>query len=189
MRRLALTLLLASLAIAPLGVRAERIERGLLAPSAELPAQVAAGGMLRLRVRVASGLTPPPGVQSERALRGFALRLCEPRSEAADSIAESARTGAEGGLAGDTAASCLPLTVRNVRPVDAHSLVYRVEAPVPARFPTGVYDVELRYPGGSGRAERAAQVLDAAQTDEPSREAADVPSEARGGGCALRPPS
>jgi hypothetical protein len=129
MRRLALVLL-SSLTLTGANAEAEST-RALLVPSRAVPLRVNAGEPLNLIVRVASGLTPPPGVQSERALRGFALRLCD--------AAESQTPRQE---------ACRAVAVRNVRPVDAHSFVYRVEAPLPAAFAGGAYDVELRFPGG-----------------------------------------
>ncbi len=110
--------------------------RGLEAPTAQRPAHVACGEQLELLVRVASGLTPPPGIQSERALRGFAARLC------ADGIAMAA-----------PARLCTPLFVRNVRPRDPHSLLYRMQMVVPVALARGRYDLDVRFPGGSDHAD------------------------------------
>ncbi len=115
--------------------------RGLEQPSSERPAQVARGGGLELRVHVGSALTPPPGVQTERALRGFAARLC------ADGVPIAA-----------PARMCLPLVVRNVRPRDAQSLVYRMQMRVPDALAEGRYDLDVRFPGGSDRAAGAVWV-------------------------------
>jgi len=139
-RRLALALL-SSLAAAG-HATAEPPTRGLLAPSESEPVRVEAGEKLALLVRVASGLTPPPGVQSERALRGFVVRLCK-ASSAVPPVADP---------------PCRALSVRNVRPVDGHSFVYRVEVPTPATFAAGSYDLELRYPGGEASLAQAVLV-------------------------------
>lgn len=112
--------------------------RGLLAPREDAPARVAPGGRWFLHVRTGTGLTPPPGLQEPRAHRGFGVRLC----------ARGLPLGAE-------AYSCFALPVRDVRPVDSHSLVYRVEVPLPAWVAPWVYDVGLRFPGGSDEAAAA----------------------------------
>ena len=134
--------------------------RGVLAPTPEAPAEVQGGQPLSMMVRVASGLTPPPGIQTERALRGFAARLC----------------GSSG---------CTPLIVRNVRPIDAHSFVYRVEAPLPTDVESGLYDLELRFPGGTGYVPRAVRVspLHRAVAPAPPQE-----RQLASGGCALNSP-
>ncbi|MET0286994.1 MAG: hypothetical protein ABW352_21100 [Polyangiales bacterium] len=100
-----------------LPVRAERglLEQGQLA--------VQAGTRLRVELESAHGLTPPPGIQNERALRGFSARLC------AD-------------------ARCVPLEALDVRPRDGWSLVYRAEFAVPAEVMPGHYALDVRYPGG-----------------------------------------
>ena len=139
MTRLALlSLVLACAASA----RADALVRGLISPSREQPSALHAGERLQMTVRVASGLTPPPGVQTERALRGFVARACSER--ATSTTGEPER--------------CTRLTVRNVRPTDAHSLIYRVEAPLPRDLPAGLYHLELRFPGGVSRAPHALRV-------------------------------
>lgn len=115
--------------------RAQPRGRGLIAPSSAEPIMIAQEGELRVTVRVATGLTPPPGVQTERALRGFGLRLC----------ASEARV-------------CTPVAVRNVRPLAAHSLAYRVEARLPVGLSPGMYDLELRFPGGSDQCTRCVRL-------------------------------
>jgi hypothetical protein len=105
--------------------------RGLLSPTRDSPAFAQRGGQLFVDVQVASGLTPPPGIQSERALRGFVARLC-----------------ADGAALGGPARLCTPTAVRDVRPHAGHSLVYRVELRVPFGLAPGRYDLELRFPGG-----------------------------------------
>jgi hypothetical protein len=95
-------------------------ERGLLGRG---PRAVQAGARLQVELESAHGLTPPPGIQNERALRGFAARLC------AD-------------------ARCVPLDALDVRPRDGWSLVYRAEFAVPAELEPGHYELDVRYPGG-----------------------------------------
>ena len=121
-----------------------RAERELLAPRTESPAVVAPGALLSLQVDVATGLTPPPGIQEDRALRMFAVSLC-----------------ADGIDLGGGARRCFPLAVRNVRPLDGSSLRYRVEAPVPVWVAPWIYDLTLRFPGGQVAAPRAVIVRDA----------------------------
>src|SRR5690606_15490451 len=61
-----------------------------------------------------------------------------------------------GGLPlGAAAHHCFALPVRDVRPVDSHSLLYRIEVPVPAWVAPWVYDVGVRFPGGSDEAAAA----------------------------------
>jgi hypothetical protein len=105
--------------------------RRLIAPAAGQPARALPGGVLQLLVEVATGLTPPPGLQEDRAHRGFSISLC-----------------ARGLPLGAPERSCFPLVVRNVRPVDARSLRYRIEAPLPVWVAPGRYDLALRFPGG-----------------------------------------
>jgi hypothetical protein len=119
-------------------------ERELLAPRTDAPAEVAPGGILSLQVDVATGLTPPPGIQEDRALRMFALSLC-----------------AEGVDLGGGTRRCFPLAVRNVRPLDGTSLRYRVDAPVPIWVAPWIYDLTLRFPGGQVAAPRALIVREA----------------------------
>lgn len=104
--------------------------------------QVVPGDTLRLIVDVATGLSPPPGIQEDRAHRAFAVRLC-----------------ARGMDLGAGALRCAPLRVHNVRPLDATSLRYRVEALLPEWFAPGAYRVDLRFPGGEATVEDGVQVL------------------------------
>ncbi|HEX6240480.1 MAG TPA: hypothetical protein VFZ61_06285, partial [Polyangiales bacterium] len=110
-------------------------ERGLIAPRAERPVGVAPGRLLTLEVEVATGLTPPPGIQEDRAHRAFALSLC-----------------ADGVDLGAGARSCFPLPVHNVRPADGTSLRYRVEAQLPTWLAPSTYDLAVRFPGGQADA-------------------------------------
>jgi hypothetical protein len=97
-----------------------RAERGLLERNA---GEVRAGERLRVELETPHGLTPPPGIQNERALRGFAARLC-------------------------TDVRCVPLAALNVRPRDGWSFVYRAEFAVPAELTAGPYQLDVRFPGG-----------------------------------------
>jgi hypothetical protein len=116
-------------------------ERGVLSPSAAHPAELAPGGLLTLEVEVATGLTPPPGIQDERAHRAFAITLC-----------------AEGLDLGGGTRRCFPLAVTNVRPFDAASLRYRVVARLPIWLAPSTYDLSLRFPGGQAELVGALQV-------------------------------
>jgi len=145
-------LLLVLLALAPPRARAEvddACERCALAPNPDARERVARGGLVHAEVRVATALALPPGVQSERALTGFAARACPER-----------------------ALPCTSLRVERVRPVDAHSLVYRMELRIPATLAEGVHDLALRFPGGEARIARAVEVRGEAPTT------ADAPGEA-----------
>jgi hypothetical protein len=107
------------------------LKRGLVSHDA-LHAQ--AGASLTVLLRTGSGLTPPPGIQQERALRGFAARLCSRLDSPAS----------ERGM-------CTPLEARDVRPFDAHSLAYWARFFVPTALAAGSYDLDVRFPGGSDR--------------------------------------
>jgi hypothetical protein len=91
---------------------------------------------------VATALSPPPGIQEERAHRAFAVTLC------ADGVPLAA-----------PARVCFPLAVRNLRPLDAGSLRYRVEAPVPVWVAPWTYDLAVRFPGGEARLAQGVQVV------------------------------
>jgi hypothetical protein len=54
--------------------------------------------------------------------------------------------------------ACFALLVRNVRPLAAHSLDYRVDAPVPRWLAPGSYDLSVRFPGGADEQLAAVQV-------------------------------
>ena len=116
-------------------------ERRLLSPSVEQPARVAPGSTLSLVVEVATALSPPPGIQEERAHRAFAVTLC-----------------AEGLPLAAPARVCFPLAVRNLRPLDGNSLRYRVEAPVPLWVAPSTYDLAVRFPGGEARLTQGVRV-------------------------------
>jgi hypothetical protein len=134
--------------------------RRLIAPSARAPAQVAPGGVLRCEVETASGLTPPPGLQEDRAHRWFAISLC-----------------ARGLALGAPERSCFALPVRNVRPLDGVSLGYSVEAPVPRWLAPWSYDLALRFPGGHAELADGVQVTGGPR---PAWEVAELAPEAGG---------
>jgi hypothetical protein len=109
-------------------------------PRAGLPALVAAGDRLIARAYVPSPLTPPPGVQQPRALDGWGAALI---GRAAPDVHR------------------YPLEVVDVRPDGASTLLYRAAIAIPAWVAPGTYDLELRAPGGDGRAQGAVRVLQA----------------------------
>jgi hypothetical protein len=114
-----------------------RAELGLVAHDA----RVRAGERLAVEFEAAHGLTPPPGIQNERALRGFAARLCS--------------------------SACVPLAALNVRPRDGWSLLYRVEFAVPAELAAGRYDLDVRFPGAQERAAGAIEIAAAPPAAHP----------------------
>ena len=104
----------------------------ILYPRPGLPAVVAQGERLVTRVRVPSGLTPPPGIQQDRALVGWSAHL----------------VGA--GVALDPAAEHrYPVRVVDVRPDGGSSLVYRATILVPHWAAPGTYGLRMSAPGGS----------------------------------------
>jgi hypothetical protein len=114
----------------------------LVYPSERLPAICPAGDVLVARVRVPAALTPPPGVQQERALSGWSAELI-----------------GDGIVLGSVAvAHRHSLAVISVRPDAGFSLVYRVRLALPAYVAPGSYALWLRTPFGDRRAERAVAV-------------------------------
>jgi len=103
----------------------------LLYPRPGLPAVVVAGDRLIARVRVPSGLTPPPGVQQDRALRGWSAVLLGYSTPLGSPV--------EHGYA---------LRVSDVRPDGASSLVYRATVRIPEWTAPGTYGLRLSAPGG-----------------------------------------
>lgn len=89
----------------------------------QVPSMVRAGERLQIELETPYGLTPPPGIQNERALRGFSARLC-------------------------TEARCVPLAALDVRPRDGWSTFYRAEFGLPAALVPGHYELDVRFPGG-----------------------------------------
>lgn len=125
---------------------AEARRPGLMAivyPRAGLPALVHAGGTLVARVRVPSALTPPPGVQRDRALRGWSAEL---RGRGASFADAAHRYG---------------VRVTDVRPDGHGTMIYRASLPVPAWAAPGTYELRMTAPGGAGVAEGAVRILPA----------------------------
>jgi hypothetical protein len=116
----------------------------LVYPNQDLPAVSTAGDALVVRVRVPAALTPPPGVQQERALSGWYAELI------GDGLV----------LASAALAHRHSLPVISVRPDTGSSLVYRVRLAVPAYAAPGSYALSLRTPFGDRRAERAVRVIE-----------------------------
>ncbi len=103
----------------------------LLYPRPGLPAVVRPGHRLTLRVRLAAPLTPPPGIQQEKALRGWAASLVGRPTWR--------WPGAE---------HRYPLRVADVRPDGRQTPVFRASVDLPPWIAPGTYDLVLRVPGG-----------------------------------------
>jgi len=160
-KNLSIAALLALLGAAPLTARADDWlvaypscgfgpeARGLgataiLYPTETLPAVIDAGSALVSRVRVPSGLTPPPGVQQDRALEKWAAELI----------------GAGIELERHTPHRYV-VRVVNVRPDGPSSLVYRATIAIPAWTAPGTYALRIRVPGGERTTERSVRVIEA----------------------------
>ncbi|MEM9067386.1 MAG: hypothetical protein AAGE52_02740 [Myxococcota bacterium] len=104
----------------------------LIYPRPGLPALVRAGQPLVVRVRLPAPLTPPPGIQQERALRGWSAALLGQ----ADLVLSPAEFRYD-------------LRVRDVRADTNASLVYRVTIVVPPWAAPGTYALQLGSPGSS----------------------------------------
>ena len=136
--------------------RASLGQMELVYPQAGLPAVVAAGDQIVARVRVPSGLTPPPGVQSERALARWSASLL-----------------GYGTPLDQPVSYVYPLSVTNVRPETGSSLLYRVALRVPAWAAPGAYALRLAAPGGERVAPFAVRVI--SPSSEPVFGACDPP--------------
>jgi hypothetical protein len=115
----------------------------LVYPRVSLPALVEAGDVLVARVRVPAALTPPPGVQQERALRGWSAAL----------VGKGIALGANG------LQHRHGLPILAVRPDEGSSLVYRVRVVVPAYAAPSTYALLLHTPFGERLAEGAVYVV------------------------------
>ncbi|MFT3924691.1 MAG: hypothetical protein QM778_19280 [Myxococcales bacterium] len=111
---------------------AQETERGLISPSAEQPVRAEPGASFSLVVNSATALTPPPGIQEPRAHRAFGVLAC----------ANGLSFGAPEHL-------CFSLAVEDLRPLASHSLAYRVDVSVPHWMAPGVYQLKVRFPGGT----------------------------------------
>jgi hypothetical protein len=104
-----------------------------LFPTEATPAEVAPGATLRVRVRLATALTPPPGIQQAEALARWS-----------GTLARAARR-VDGAGAGEARYA---LAVTDVRPDAGTTLAYRATLPLPAWLPPGAYLLSLATPGG-----------------------------------------
>ena len=114
----------------------------LLYPRVGLPALVHAGEPLVTRVRVPSGLTPPPGVQQDRALVGW-----------------SAVLEGDGVPLGDAVEHRYALRVVDVRPDGPSSLIYRATLRIPHWALPGTYALRMTAPGGADGVAAAVRIL------------------------------
>lgn len=99
---------------------------------ADTPVHVEPGERFTFVVHTASALTPPPGIQEPRAYRGFSVTLCS----------EGIPLGQGPGLL------CFPVAIENLRPLESHSLAYRLSAYIPHWVARGRYGLRVRFPGG-----------------------------------------
>ncbi|MCC7536310.1 MAG: hypothetical protein IT379_08860 [Deltaproteobacteria bacterium] len=123
----------------------------LLYPKRALPALVAPGDSIELRVRMARSLMPAPGVQRSRALWGWSIRM-------------DARVVHALGVRDEDPAARRPairytLPVLGVRADDSLSLVYRVRVEIPRGAVPATYDLTVRRPGATAREPLAIRVL------------------------------
>jgi len=132
----------------------------LIYPRPGLPAVVEAGERLVTRVRVPSGLTPPPGIQKDRALRGWSAELVGQSVPLGDGGEHRYRT-----------------RVVDVRPDGQSTLVYRASIEVPRWAAPGTYGLRMTAPGGADAVAGAVRIV--SPGDEPRLvflAAADVPA-------------
>lgn len=117
-------------------------QMAMVYPRAGLPAVVPQGEPLHARVRVPSGLTPPPGIQQDRALVGWSAELV------GNAVA-----------IGTPVEHRYPLRVVDVRPDGPSSLVYRATVLVPAWAAPGTYGLRLTAPGGGQAVAGAVRII------------------------------
>ncbi len=115
----------------------------LIYPRVGLPAVVSPGEVLTARVRVPSGLTPPPGVQKDRALVGWSAEL----------VGQSARFG-------EPAEHRYRTRVFDVRPDGQSTLVYRASVHIPVWAAPGTYGLRMTAPGGRDAVAGAVRILE-----------------------------
>jgi hypothetical protein len=115
----------------------------LIYPQPDLPALIEAGEELVTRVRLPAALTPPPGMQQERVLRGWFAEL----------------VGRGVAVGGAPASHRHSLPIITVRPDSGSSLVYRIRVLVPAYVAPSVYSMLLRTPFGERWAELSVHVV------------------------------
>jgi hypothetical protein len=119
----------------------------VLYPRLGFPAVVEAGDRLVARVRVPSGLTPPPGMQQDRALHGWSAELVGQTGERIDGLENR-----------------YDLRVVDVRPDGGSSLVYRASILVPAWAAPGTYSLALSAPGGSETTTSSVRIIEVGAT-------------------------
>jgi hypothetical protein len=124
----------------------------IIYPQPDLPALIEAGDELVTRVRLPAALTPPPGVQQERALRGWFAEL----------------VGQGVALAGAPASHRHSLAILTVRPDSGSSLIYRIRVLVSAYVAPSVYSLLLRTPFGERWAELSVQVVEPGLRSRPA---------------------
>jgi hypothetical protein len=138
----------------------------ILYPRPGLPAVVAQGERLVTRVRVPSGLTPPPGIQQDRALVGWSADLL-----------------GEGIPIEDRARHRYALRVVDVRPDGPSSLVYRASILVPHWAAPGTYGLRMTAPGGGHAVAGSVRVVARGETPRiglvrPAFDSAEAPADA-----------
>lgn len=106
-------------------------ETKVLYPRPGLAALLHGGETLVTRVRLTTPMTPPPGHQQEKALRGWSVELLGRAITLGDSRAEHRYS----------------LRVSDVRPDARAGLVYRASVPIPPWVAPGTYDVRVKAPG------------------------------------------
>jgi hypothetical protein len=114
----------------------------LLYPAPGLPAVVAPGEEVVLRLRVRRAMTPPPGVQQLHVLAGWQASLT---------------TAGLFALPNTTGLARYEVPIVQIRPED-EGFVYRIRLRVPPLVPPAVYDLELTGPGVAVRRPRVVRV-------------------------------
>lgn len=110
-------------------------DTALVTPSPGAPIVVQPGGAFWIDIVVRIPLTPPPGVQQERALNDFAAVAT--------------------GTADLGERPVVPLPVTKIRPGGAQATHYRAVVEVPGWMPEGVWDLAVTGRGFDGGASRA----------------------------------
>ncbi|MEM9194960.1 MAG: hypothetical protein AAGF12_37630, partial [Myxococcota bacterium] len=118
-------------------------QMAVLYPKPGRAAVVRQGDKLWTRIRVPTGLTPPPGRQQDRALRGWSAEL----------VGHAAQGWGR-------AEHRYPLRVVDVRPDGPSSLVYRAALIVPAWAAPGTYGLRISAPGGSAEVAGSIRIVD-----------------------------
>lgn len=119
-------------------------ETAVLYPRPGLAALLHGGETLVTRVRLATPLTPPPGHQQEKALRGWSVELL---GRAGRLIPESNDLDLAQRVGLHHVEHRYELRVSDIRPDSRAGLVYRASIPIPPWVAPGTYDVRLKAPG------------------------------------------